>query len=287
LKILAKAEWFNPAGSVKDRPAINILRTALNEGKLSPPRRLLDSTSGNMGIAYATFGAVLGIPVTLVVPANASYERIAILHALGAEMILTDPLEGIDGALQIARQMAMEKTELYYYANQYDNPCNWQAHYKTTGPEIIEQTGGKITHFVAGLGTSGTMTGVGRYLRQYNPAIQLIAVQPDSALHGLEGLKHLQTAIQPGIYEPQLPNRTVEVSTEAAYKMVRRLARQEGLFVGISSGAATVAALQVAETLEEGLVVTVFPDSGYKYLSERTLWDLEDRIGSLEAKTWR
>jgi cysteine synthase B len=272
VQVFAKAEWFNPGGSIKDRPALGILRSALANGLLPPGKRLLDSTSGNMGIAYATFGAALDIPVTLTLPDNASPERMSILRALGAELILTDPLEGSDGAIRLARQLAAEQPERYYYANQYDNPANWQAHYLTTGPEIIQQTEGQVTHFVAGLGTSGTITGVGRYLRQYNPAIQLIAVQPDSSFHGLEGLKHMPTAIQPGIFDPAMPDLTLEISTEASYEMVRRLAREEGLFVGISSGAATLAALQVASQLEAGTVVTVFPDAGYKYLSDKALW---------------
>lgn len=272
VQVLAKAEWFNPGGSVKDRPALNILRTAIADGLLASGKRLLDSTSGNMGIAYATLGTSLGVPVTLALPANASPERIAILRALGAELILTDPLEGTDGALRVARQLAAEHPELYWYANQYDNPANWMAHYLTTGPEVIQQTGGSLTHFVAGMGTSGTLTGVGRYVRQYNPEIQLVAVQPDSSFHGLEGLKHMPTAIRPGIFDPQLPDRIQEVTTEVAYAMVRRLAREEGMFVGISSGAAAVAAIRIAEELEEGVVVMVFPDAGYKYLSDKELW---------------
>lgn len=272
VQILAKAEWFNPGGSVKDRPALNILRAALADGSLSAGKRLLDSTSGNMGIAYATFGAALGIGVTLALPANASPERVAILRALGAELVMTDPLEGTDGAMLVARQMAEADPERYYYANQYNNPANWQAHYYTTGPEIVQQTGGCVTYFVAGLGTTGTLTGVGLYLRQYNPAVHLIAVQPDGPMHGLEGLKHLPSALKPGIFDPALPERSLEISTEEAYAMVRKLARLEGLFVGISSGAAAAAALKVAEQLPEGVVVTVFPDAGYKYLSERELW---------------
>ena len=272
VRVLVKAEWFNPGGSVKDRPALSILRAAQANGSLGDGKRLLDSTSGNMGIAYATLGAALGVRITLVMPANASRERIAILQALGAELVLTDPLEGTDGAIRMARQLAAEQPELYWYANQYDNPANWMAHYVTTGPEIVHQTDGCLTHFVAGMGTSGTLTGVGRYLRQYDSEIQLVAVQPDSAFHGLEGLKHMPTAIQPGIFDPTLPDSTLEVSTEAAYEMVRRLAREEGLFVGISSGAATCAAIRVAEELEEGMVVTVFPDAGYKYLSDQELW---------------
>jgi len=273
VQVFAKAEWFNPGGSVKDRPALNILRTALADGCLEGGRRVLDSTSGDMGIAYATFGAVMGVPVTLALPANASPERITILRSLGAELILTDPLEGSDGAIQVARKLAQEQPERYFYANQYDNPANWQAHYFTTGPEIVQQTGGKITHFVAGLGTSGTLTGVARYLRQYNPNVRIIAVQPDSAFHGLEGLKHMPSSIKPGIFNPHSPDRIVEVPTEQAYAMTRALARQEGLFVGISSGAAALAALQIAEELQKGLVVTVFPDAGYKYLSDEALWD--------------
>jgi S-sulfo-L-cysteine synthase (O-acetyl-L-serine-dependent) len=273
VKVMAKAEWFNPGGSVKDRPALNIIRSAINDGVLGNGKRLLDSTSGNMGIAYATFGAVFSVPVTLMLPANASRERIGILRALGAELILTDPTEGSDGAILAARELFAREPELYWYANQYDNPANWQAHYLTTGPEIAQQTAGKVTHFVAGLGTSGTLTGAGGYLCEYNPQVQLIAVQPEGPLHGLEGLKHMPTALQPGIYDPGLPNRTVTVSTEEAHDMVRRLAREEGLFVGISSGAAAVAALRIANELEDGLVVTVFPDAGYKYLSDRALWE--------------
>jgi S-sulfo-L-cysteine synthase (O-acetyl-L-serine-dependent) len=273
VQVLAKAEWFNPGGSIKDRPALNILQTALADGSLTPEKRLLDSTSGNMGIAYATFGASLGVKVTLALPANASPERFAILRALGAELILTDPLEGSDGAIQVARKLAAEQPERYFYANQYDNPANWQAHYLTTGPEIVQQTDCRITHFIAGLGTTGTLTGVGRYLRAYNPEIEIIAGLPDSPFHGLEGLKHIPTAIQPGIYDPSLADRILPVSTEAAYAMVQRLAREEGLFVGISSGAAAVLALHIASELEQGVVVTVFPDAGYKYLSDKTLWD--------------
>lgn len=273
VQIFAKAEWFNPGGSVKDRPALNIIRTAISEGLLSSGKHLLDSTSGNMGIAYATFGSALGIPVTLALPENASPERIAILDALGAELILTDPLEGSDGSIRVVRELAKKHPEKYYYANQYDNPANWQAHFQTTGPEIVQQTGGCITHFAAGLGTSGTLTGVSRYLRQYNPEIQIIAGQPDSPFHGLEGLKHFPTSIRPKIYDSTLPDRIEEVTTEDAYAMVRRLAREEGLFVGISSGAAAVAALKTAEKIDEGVVVTVFPDAGYKYLSDKSLWN--------------
>ncbi len=272
VQLLGKAEWFNPGGSVKDRPGLNILLTALEQGELNGGRRLLDSTSGNMGIAYATFGAALDLPVTLVLPGNASPERLAILGALGAEVLLSDPLEGSDGALHVARRMAAEQPQTYFYADQYDNPANWQAHFRSTGPEIVRQTRGRVSHFVAGMGTSGTLTGVGRYLRRYNPQIEIVAVQPDGPLHGLEGLKHMPSTIKPGIFQASLPDRTLEITTEAAYEMTLRLARQEGLFVGISSGAAAAAALQVAAELQEGVVVTVFPDAGYKYLSE-SFWE--------------
>lgn len=273
VRILAKAEWFNPGGSIKDRPALSIIHSAVDEGQLQNGRRLLDSTSGNMGIAYATFGAAMGIPVTLCVPSNASPERISILRALGAELVLTDPSLGSDGAIREARRLAAEQPERYWYANQYDNPANWQAHYLTTGPEILAQTNGEVTHLVVGLGTSGTMMGTGRYLREKLPHINLIAVQPDAAFHGLEGLKHMKTAIQPAIYDASFADRVIEVQTEAAHDMVRALARKEGLFVGISAGAAMVGALQVAEELKEGTVVTIFPDAGYKYLSDRALWE--------------
>jgi len=273
VKILAKAEWFNPGGSVKDRPALNIIRSALANGNLGNGKRLLDSTSGNMGISYATFGAVLGIPVTLTIPASASPERFAILRSLGAELILTDPTEGSDGAILVARQLASEKPDLYWYANQYNNAANWEAHYKSTGPEVISQTNGEVTHFVAGLGTSGTLIGTGRYLREQLPHVNIIAFQPDAAFHGLEGLKHMPTAIKPAIYDPSFADETLEVRTEEARDMISRLAREEGLFVGISSGAAAVAALRVAKRLNEGTVVTLFPDAGYKYLSDTTLWE--------------
>ena len=272
VKLLAKAEWFNPGGSVKDRPALSILHSALAGSGLISGRRLLDSTSGNMGISYATFAAALGIPLTLAVPASASPERISILRALGAELILTDPAEGSDGAILVARRMAAENPELYWYANQYDNPANWQAHYRSTGPEILAQTEGRVTHFVAGLGTSGTLVGAGRFLRERLPSIRIISFQPDSAFHGLEGLKHMPTALRPGIYDAALADRMLAIRTEPAYEMVLRLAREEGLFVGISSGAAALAALQVAAELEQGEVVTVFPDDGYKYLSNKALW---------------
>jgi cysteine synthase B len=273
VQIFAKAEWFNPGGSVKDRPALNIIQTAILNGDLGNGKRLLDSTSGNMGISYATFGAALGIPVTFALPGSASKERISILNALGAELILTDPLEGSDGAILKARELAAEKPDVYWYANQYNNPANPQAHYLSTGPEIVAQTEGRVTHFVTGLGTSGTLMGTGRYLRDHVPGVKILAFQPDAAFHGLEGLKHMPSAIKPGIYDESFAGTPLEVQTEAAHEMVLRLAREEGLFVGISSGAAAVAALQIASELEEGVVVTLLPDAGYKYLSDTSLWE--------------
>jgi cysteine synthase B len=279
VQVYAKAEWFNPGGSVKDRPALYILKDALETGKLSTGKRLLDSTSGNMGIAYATLAASMGIPVTLTIPANASPERIGMLKALGAELVLTDPLEGSDGAMVVAGQMAGEQPEKYYYANQYDNPENWQAHYRTTGPEIWGQTGGEVTHFVAGMGTSGTITGTTRYLKEKNRMIESVAFYPDSPFHGLEGLKHMPSAQQPGIYDPDLPDRTLEVPTEEAYEMVRRLGREQGLFVGLSAGAAAVTAIRVAGEIaasgKSGVVTTVFPDAGYKYLTSN-VWEAKE-----------
>ncbi len=273
VKVFVKAEWFNPGGSIKDRPAFNIIQNALINGDLGNGKRLLDSTSGNMGISYATFGAALGIPVTFAIPASASPERLTLLRALGAELILTDPLEGSDGAILKARELAAERPDLYWYSNQYNNPANWQAHYLSTGPEIAAQTDGQVTHFVAGLGTSGTLMGTGRFLREQLPNVKILSMQPDASFHGLEGLKHMPSAIKPGIYDESFAGEPLPVKTEAAHEMTLRLAKEEGLFVGISSGAATVAALQIASQLDEGVVVTVFPDAGYKYLSDKSLWE--------------
>jgi len=269
VQLYAKAEWFNPSGSVKDRPALNIIRTGEWLGQLKPGLVLLDSTSGNMGIAYAMLGAARGYRVKLVLPENASPERIAILRAYGAELSFTDPLEGSDGALIEAKRLAQENSHDYFYANQYNNPANWQAHYFTTANEIWSQTGGRITHFIAGLGTSGTFVGTSRRLKELNPYIETVSIQPDSPFNGLEGLKHMSTAIQPGIYDPYLADSSVLVKTEAAYFMARELARQEGLFVGISAAAAVTAAIDLARHLTDAVVVTVLPDNGFKYLSER------------------
>jgi S-sulfo-L-cysteine synthase (O-acetyl-L-serine-dependent) len=272
VQVFAKAEWTNPGGSVKDRAAANIIRQAERDGRLHRGKVLVDSTSGNTGIAYAMLGAAKGYRVKLFVPANASPERKAILKAYGVELVLTDPLEGSDGAIQAVRALVAQDPNTYFYADQYNNPANWQAHYEGTGVEVWEQTGGTVTHFIAGLGTSGTLMGTGRRLRDYNPDVQIVALQPDSPFHGLEGLKHMPTAIKPGIYDEFFPDRQIGISTEATHAMARRLAREEGYLVGISSAAAMVGALQVAEELAEvgqpGVVVTLFPDNAYKYLSE-------------------
>jgi cysteine synthase B len=278
VEIYAKAEWFNPGGSVKDRPALSMILEGERKGELKPGKVILDATSGNTGIAYAMIGASRGYPVTLCMPSNASQERKRILKAYGAELILTDPARSTDGAIEKAREMYRSDSDRYFYPDQYSNDANWKAHYQTTGPEIIEQTEGKLTHFVAGLGTTGTFVGTGRRLRQHDPRIRLISFQPDAGFHGLEGLKHLATAMVPGIYDPALADENLWISTEEAYRMVRRLAREEGLLVGISSGAALVACFQIAAPLSRGRskakIVTVFPDSGDKYLSEK-FWDEE------------
>jgi cysteine synthase B len=272
-ELYGKAEWFNPGGSVKDRPAANMVKEGLRTGALRPGKTLLDATSGNTGIAYAMIGASEGFPVKLCVPSNVTIERKRLLHAYGAELIFTDPMDGSDGAIREARRQVAANPEAYFYPDQYNNPANWGAHYATTGPEILAQTEGRVTHFVAGLGTSGTFMGTGRRLREHNPSIKLISFQPDSPLHGLEGLKHMETAIVPGIYDPRLADEDMRVSTEDAYTMVRRLAREEGLLVGISGGAALAAALKVAKTAANAVIVTVFPDSADKYMSER-FWQL-------------
>jgi cysteine synthase B len=274
VRIWGKAEWFNPAGSVKDRPASGIIRAALRDGSLGAGQILLDSTSGNMGIAYATFGAALAIPVRLAIPGNAGPARMGILRALGADLVITDPTEGSDGARRIARRIADQDPERFYYADQYSNPANWQAHFQTTGPEIVAQTGGGVTHFVSGLGTTGTLTGVGRYLRSHAPDVRIVAVQPDGPMHGLEGLKHLPTSHVPPIFDPTIPDETASVSTEEAYAMARRLARVEGLLVGVSSAAAMVAAMRIAQAERSAEIVVLFPDSGIKYL-DLPFWSQE------------
>jgi S-sulfo-L-cysteine synthase (O-acetyl-L-serine-dependent) len=279
VSLYAKTEWFNPSGSVKDRAALNIIRTAEAARQLRPGMTLLDSTSGNMGIAYAMFGAARGYQVKLALPQNASPERITILRAYGVEIIFTDPLEGSDGAIREARRLARLDKVHTFYANQYNNAANWQAHYYTTANEIWRQTNGQVTHFVAGLGTSGTFTGTSRRLKELNTAVRAVAMQPDNAFNGLEGLKHMPSAIKPGIYDDQLADEQVTVRTEDAYQMARTLAVKEGLFVGISAAAAVVASVNLARQLDEGVVVTVLPDNGFKYLSER-FWQGEGRGGN-------
>jgi S-sulfo-L-cysteine synthase (O-acetyl-L-serine-dependent) len=269
VELWAKAEWQNPGGSVKDRAAARMILEGEESGALTPDRLILDATSGNTGIAYAMVGAARGYRVKLCLPDNASPERKLILRAFGAELVLTDPLEGTDGAIREARRLKATDPDRYFYPDQYSNDGNWRAHYDTTGPEIIEQTSGRLTHFVAGLGTSGTFIGTGRRLRKFNPAIKLISFQPSGPFHGLEGLKHMESAIVPGIYDPSVADEDLRVESERAYELVRRLAREEGLLAGISSGAALAASLEVAGRLDRGMVVTVFPDGAEKYLTEK------------------
>lgn len=280
VELYAKAEWKNPGGSVKDRPAWWMVREGCRTGALSGERRLLDATSGNTGIAYAMIGAAMGFGVTLCVPSNVTPERKRILAAYGAELIFTDPMEASDGAIMAARELYARHPDRYFYPDQYNNDFNWRAHYETTGPEILEQTGGRLTHFVAGLGTSGTFMGVGRFLRDKGIDVTLASVQPDSPYHGLEGLKHMESAIVPGIYDPALADEDLRVTTEEAYALTRRLARDEGLLVGISSGANLAGALALAgridrEQVPTPVIVVIFCDGGEKYLSEH-FWDASD-----------
>jgi S-sulfo-L-cysteine synthase (O-acetyl-L-serine-dependent) len=272
VEIYAKAEFQNPGGSVKDRAARAILEDAEERGLLHPGSIILDATSGNTGIAYAMIAAAHGYRLKLCVPENVTPERLRILRAYGAEVVLTSAMEGSDGAIREARRLHAEDPVRYFYADQYNNDANWRAHYDTTGPEIIEQTGGRVTHFVAGLGTSGTFVGTGRRLREHNPDIRLISVQPDSPLHAIEGLKHMESAIVPGIYDPVLADEDLRITTELAHALTRRLATEEGLLVGASSGAALAAALHVAERVRTAVIVTIFPDSGTRYLTE-SFWD--------------
>jgi S-sulfo-L-cysteine synthase (O-acetyl-L-serine-dependent) len=272
VRILGKAEWYNPGGSVKDRPALWMIRDGEKSGELGPGKVILDATSGNTGIAYAWIGASLGYRVKLCMPKNASEERKKILRAYGVEVVLTDPGEGSDGAIREARRLYAEDPERYFYPDQYKNPANPRAHYESTAPEIWEQTDGEITHFVAGLGTSGTFVGTSTRLREYNPDIKVISFEPDSPFHGLEGMKHMASAIVPEIYDPTIADQNFGTPTEDAYDMVKRLAREEGILVGISAGAAVATSLRVARELESGVVVTVLCDSADKYLSE-SFWE--------------
>jgi S-sulfo-L-cysteine synthase (O-acetyl-L-serine-dependent) len=271
----AKAEWLNPGGSVKDRPALAMIREGERSGALRAGKTILDATSGNTGIAYAMIGAGMGYPVTLCLPSNASHERKRILSAYGAQVLLTPADDGSDGAIRRAREIYASEPGRYFYPDQYSNPANWQAHYRTTAPEIWEQTHGRITHFVAGLGTSGTFVGTARRLKELNPAVRCISLQPDSAFHGLEGWKHMASAIVPGIYDPSVADEEIEVCTEDAYRLLKRLAREEGMLVSPSAAAALTGCMQVAASLKPGeraVIVTIFADAAEKYLSER-FWD--------------
>ena len=272
VQLFAKAEWYNPGGSVKDRAALNMILAAERSGALTRERTILDATSGNTGIALAMIGSARGYRVKLCLPANASEERKRILKGYGAELVLTSPFELTDGAQREARRLALEEPDRYFYCDQYSNENNWKAHYETTAPEIWKQTEGRITHWVAGLGTTGTFIGTTRRLKELNSRIRCISFQPDSPLNGLEGLKHLETALVPGIYDPEVADEDRAIGTDEAEAMVLRLARQEGLLVGPSSGAALLCAMQVAQELTEGVVVTLLPDNASKYLTSR-FWD--------------
>ena len=272
VEIYAKAEWFNPGGSIKDRPALRMIEEAERSGLLTPDKTIIDATSGNTGIGYALVGAAKGYRVTLVMPANVTAERKALARAYGATIIESDPLEGTDGAIRLVQEIVAREPDRYYYPDQYNNPANWRAHYETTGPEIWTQTGGRITHFVAGLGTTGTFVGVGRFLREMKPTVRLVGVQPADEIQIIEGLKHLETSIVPGIWDATLPDEIIRVEAYEAWDMARQLARVEGWFVGLSAGAAVAAALKLAQRLDEGVIVTVLPDSGNKYVS-LGIWD--------------
>ncbi len=281
VEVLAKAEWYNPGGSVKDRAAMAMILDGERRGLLTKDKIVIDATSGNTGIAYAMICAERGYRVKLALPKNASPERKLCLQAYGAELVLTDPQEGTDGAQRFVKNLVEQNPSKYFYPDQYNNNANWRAHYETTAAEIWEQTQGRVTHFVAGMGTSGTFMGVARRLKELNPAVQCISMQPDSPLHGLEGMKHMATALVPGIYDPTLADEQVEVATEDAQRMVIRLAREEGLLVGVSSGGNMQAAMDVAKQLKQGVVVTIFCDSAAKYLSEGFWHEL-----SSEAENW-
>jgi cysteine synthase B len=284
VRVYAKLEGFNPGGSVKDRAAMRMIQEGIRTGKLTPDKIILDSSSGNTGIALALIGCVLGFRVELVIPANVSRERKQIIDAYGAKIIHSDPLEGSDGAIRLCRKILEENPDRYFKPDQYFNPMNPQAHYETTGPEIYRQTRRKITHFVAGIGTGGTITGAGRYLKEMNPSIKIVAVEPDDALHGLEGLKHMASSIVPGVYHEDELDDKIPVSTEDAYAMVYRLSQEEGVLVGQSSGAAMFATLKLARRLRSATLVTVFPDFGDKYLSTNLWVGWRDRmaVGNLK-----
>jgi S-sulfo-L-cysteine synthase (O-acetyl-L-serine-dependent) len=267
VEVYAKAEWFNPGGSVKDRAALSMIEDGERRGALTPEKTVIDSTSGNTGIAYAMVGAAKGYRVKLVMPGNVSAERKALVTAYGAEIVYSDPGEGSDGAIRLVREIVGRKPDAYFYPDQYSNPANARAHYDGTAVEILQQTSGRVTHFIAGLGTTGTFVGTSRRLKEHDASIRTIAVQPEDSFHGLEGLKHIPTAIVPKIWEPSLADETWGCPTEPAYDLARTVARTEGLLVGHSSGAALWAVRRLAGTIKEGVVVTVFPDSGDRYLS--------------------
>ena len=274
VEFYAKAEWFNPGGSVKDRPALSMIQAGLASGALKPGKTIIDATSGNTGIAYAMISAAMGYPVKLCLPDSASHERKRILAAYGAELVISPGDEGTDGAIRRVHEIVAAGPDKYFYADQYSNPANWQAHYRTTANEIWEQTSGRITHFVAGLGTSGTFVGTTRRLKELNPAIRCVSLQPDASFHGLEGWKHMETAIRPAIYDDRLADENLSVSTEEAYRLVKRLAREEGLLVSPSAAAALLGCFAVAARIpkQHAVIVTVFADSASKYLNER-FWD--------------
>ena len=272
VEIYGKAEWYNPSGSVKDRAALNMIRQGESSGALTHDKIIVDATSGNTGIALAMIGAVLGYRVHIYMPSNASSERRKLISAYGAELTLTNPLEGTDGAQREVKKVVQDNPEEYFYPDQYNNSANWEAHYRGTAQEIIRQTNGSVTHFVAGLGTSGTFVGTARRLKEFRPAIQCISMQPDGPLHGLEGLKHMQSAVVPGIYDASIANAVLEISTEDAHAMMKRLAKEEGLFLGISSGANIAAALKIARTISSGVIVTILCDDGSRYLSDK-IWE--------------
>ncbi len=277
VEFYAKAEWFNPGGSVKDRPALSMIQAGISSGALRPGKTIIDATSGNTGIAYAMIGAAMGYPVKLCLPDSASLERKRILGAYGAELVITPGDEGTDGAIRKVQKIVAAEPDKYFYADQYSNPANWQAHYRTTANEIWAQTSGRLTHFVAGLGTSGTFVGSTRRLKERNPEIRCISLQPDASFHGLEGWKHMETAIRPAIYDDRLADENLPVSTEGAYRLVKRLAREEGLLVSPSSAAALLGCFAVARGIpkqRQAVIVTVFADSASKYLNER-FWDEE------------
>lgn len=277
VEFCAKAEWCNPGGSVKDRPALSMIQAGISSGALRPGKTIIDATSGNTGIAYAMIGAAMGYPVKLCLPDSASLERKRILGAYGAELVITPGDEGTDGAIRKVQKIVATEPDKYFYADQYSNPANWQAHYRTTANEIWAQTSGRVTHFVAGLGTSGTFVGSTRRLKERNPEIRCISLQPDASFHGLEGWKHMETAIRPAIYDDRLADENLPVSTEEAYRMVKRLAREEGLLVSPSSAAALLGCFAVARGIpkqQQAVIATVFADSASKYLNER-FWDEE------------